>query len=106
MIINTATTHVVCEMEKKLILCFLLQLHKMENIPNKVAIVGDAGCGKNSLLIVYLTNKILVKNPPCRLGYGVMDVLVDKQKVKICLFTTSGEKSGRLAMFKGGPCMK
>ena len=72
-------------------LCSLLQLHKMESIPNKVAIVGDAGCGKNSLLIVYKTNKILVKNPPCRLGYEVKDVLIDTQKVEICLFTTSGE---------------
>ena len=88
------------------ILCSLLQLHKMESIRNKVAIVGDAGCGKNSLLIVYLTNTRLVKNPTCRLGYDIKAVLSDMQEVEISLFTTSGEKSGRLATFKGDPCVK
>lgn len=92
--------------EKNSILCSLLQLHKMESISNKVAIVGDADCGKNSLLSVYLTNKILAKIPSYKMGYEDKDFLVDMKKVVITLFTTSGEKSGRLAMFKGGPCMK
>ena len=92
--------------KKNSILCSLLQLHMMENISNKVAIVGDAGCGNNNLLIVYLTNKILVKNPPCRLGCEIKDIQVDMQKLVISLFTTSSEKSGRVTMFKGGPCMK
>ena len=62
----------------------------MANISKKVVVVGDAGCGKTSLLIVYSTDKVLDRNTSHTLGYKVMDVVVDGQKIALSLCSTSG----------------
>ena len=76
----------------------------MASISKKVMVVGDAGCGKSSLLTVYLTDKDLDSNTPRRVDNEVTNVVVDGQEVELSLFNTSGEKSGRLVMFKVDPC--
>ena len=78
----------------------------MASISKKVVVVGDAGCGKSSLLTVYLTDKVLDSNNPHRVENEVTNVVVDGQEVELSLFNTSGEKLGKLVMFKGDPCRK
>ena len=73
----------------------------MASIIKKVVVLGDAGCGKNSLLTVYLTDEDLENSGECRLENEVIKVRIDRQKVEFILFNTSGEKSGRLVLFKG-----
>ena len=73
----------------------------MASNSKKVVVLGDAGCGKSSLLTVFLTDKGFDSNTPCRLENDVIKVVDDRQSVEFCLFNTSGEKSGRLVMYKG-----
>ena len=48
-----------------------------ERVNKKVVLVGDPGCGKTSLLVVFLRNKINVE--------------VDETKVALSLTSTAGE---------------
>ena len=76
----------------------------MASISKKVLVLGDAGCGKSSILTVYLTDKGFDSNTPGRVENEVKNVVVDGKKVELSLFNTSGEKSGRLVMLKVDPC--
>ena len=60
----------------------------MASIIKNVVVLGDPGCGKNSLLTVYLTDKDLENSGECRLENEVIKVRVDGQKVEFTLFNT------------------
>ena len=74
----------------------------MDKISKKVVAVGDAGCGKSSLLIVSSTDKDLDGYPPSKLNNVVVDIDVDGNEVELFLYNTAGEPFGRLARFHGG----
>ena len=82
--------------------CHPIQLIKMASISKRMVVVGDAGCGKTSLLIAYSTDKPVEGNKPRILEKENVDVMVNKDSVSLTLGSTAGEKSGRLAMFHDG----
>ena len=68
-----------------------------ERISKKVVLVGDPGCGKTSLLVVFSTKEKLDKTTPDKLKNEPINVEVDGTKVALSVSTTAGEKSGRWA---------
>ena len=62
----------------------------MDRISKKVVAVGDAGCGKTSLLTVFSKDNVLDENTPHTLENIVIDVEVDGTKVALSLCNTSG----------------
>ena len=52
--------------------------------------VGEAGCGKTSLLIVLSTNMAIDENTPHTLENDVINVEIDGKKVEISLCSISG----------------
>ena len=74
----------------------------MASISKRMVVVGDAGCGKTSLLIAYSTDKPVEGNKPRILEKENIDVMVNKDMVSLTLGSTAGEKSGKLAMFHDG----
>ena len=69
---------------------FFQQIRTMASISKKVVAVGDAGCGKNSLLIAFSKDKALDESSPQILEYGVIDARVDGTKVALNFCSTSG----------------
>ena len=52
--------------------------------------VGDAGCGKTSLLIVLSTDMVLGVNTPHTLENDVIDVKIDGKIVQLSLCSIAG----------------
>ena len=77
----------------------------MDKIGKKVVVVGDAGCGKTSLLIVSSTNKYLNESPPSKVEHVAVDIEMGRNEVELFLYNTAGEKFGRLARYYGGDNM-
>ena len=75
----------------------------MASKSKKIVAVGDAGCGKKCLLIVYSMNTAVDTNLSHKLELEneVIDVNVNGQEVTLSLGTITGEKSKRLARFHG-----
>ena len=67
-----------------------------------MVVVGDAGCGKTSLLNVFSTNRRIDEHTPLIFENEVIDVVVNGERVPISLWNTSGEKSRKLARFNTG----
>ena len=74
----------------------------MGSTSKKVVIVGDADCGKTSLLTVFSKNDILKENTPITFQNKVFDIEVDGEKVSLCLYSVAGEKFERPARLHGG----
>ena len=73
----------------------------MSQIAN-VMVVGDAGCGKTSLLNVFSTNRRIDEHTPLEFKSEVICVMVNGERVPLLLCNTSGEKSRKLARFNTG----
>ena len=54
--------------------------------------VGDVGCGKTSLLLVFSTDKALDGNTPQKPQNEVIDVEIDGVNVALSICSTAGEK--------------
>ena len=64
--------------------------------------VGDAYCGKTTLLIAFSTDKVQDQDTPQTYKGELIDVDVEGKKVSLSLCNTAGEKSGRLARLHCG----
>ena len=60
------------------------------NICKKVVAVGDAGCGKTTLLIALSTDRVLGENIPHTLEYDNIEVEIDGKSVQISLCGIAG----------------
>ena len=78
-----------------LVFCFPIQLSGMA----KVVVVGDAGCGKTSLLSAFSTNRSIDKKTCVTFKNAVIDIEVNRKEVALSLWNTAGEKSENLASF-------
>ena len=65
----------------------------MTSIIRKVIAVGDAHCGKTSLLGVFMTNEALGKTTPTTFENKYVTVELDGEIVPFSLWSTAGEKS-------------
>ena len=68
----------------------------MASTVKKVVAVGDAGCGKASLLSVIRSGRVLKRSSPY-ITNNVVTIEVDGKFVTHSLWSTSSEKSGRLS---------
>ena len=66
----------------------------MESISTKIVAVGDAGCGKTTLLIAFSTDNIPEKDKPQKYMREIIDVDVGGKRIVLSLCNTAGEKSG------------
>ena len=73
----------------------------MASISKKVVAVGDAGCGKRSLLTVFSTDKFPDEESP-RIYQREVEHVVDGKKVVLSLYSTAGEKFLRVVRFHDG----
>ena len=71
----------------------------MTSISKKVMVVGDAGCGKNSLLNVFSMNNGIDEDTPVAFDNDIFDVEVNGKTVSLFLWSTSGEILGRLVIY-------
>ena len=62
----------------------------MESIGVKAVVLGDAGCGKTSLLTVFSMNETPDGNTSHTLQNDVIDVEVDGTKLTLYLCNTAG----------------
>ena len=67
----------------------------------KVMAVGDADCGKSSLLNVFSKNKRLYEDTPTTLNNEFVNIEVCGNEVTLCLFSAAGETFGMLAILYG-----
>ena len=72
----------------------------------KLVVVGDADCGKNSLLNVFLKNKVLDEQTPITFDNIIIDMDVDEKEIELSLWSTAGETFEKLARFVWWSCMK
>ena len=64
----------------------------MASTVKKVVVVGDSGCGKSSLLGVFMTNKDLDVNTPTKIEDEVVTVRFKGKEVPLSLWSTAGEE--------------
>ncbi|XP_050409006.1 ras-like GTP-binding protein Rho1 [Patella vulgata] len=60
-------------------------------VQKKLVIVGDVGCGKTCLLIVFVKNEFPEERIPVLENY-VLDIFVDNQHVEMSLWDTAGQE--------------
>ena len=65
----------------------------MASTAKKVVVVGDSGCGKSSLLGVFMTNKELDETTPTKFENEIVTVRFKGKEVPLSLWSTAGEKS-------------
>ena len=70
----------------------------MATTGKKVMAVGDSGCGKSSLLIVYSKNEVLDEHAPVTFVNEIVDIEVDGKEVTLSLWVSPGEKFGRITV--------
>ncbi len=63
----------------------------MAAIRKKLVIVGDGGCGKTCLLIVFTKDKFPEVYVPSRFEPYIADVEVDGKQVELALLDTPGQ---------------
>lgn len=62
----------------------------MAAIRKKLVIVGDGGCGKTCLLLVFSKDKFPEDYVPIYLESTVADIMVDGKNVELALWDTDG----------------
>lgn len=67
-------------------------LSTMASIRKKIVAVGDAECGKTTLLIAFSTDKVPDKDTPLTYTSELIDVDIKGKKVALSLHNTAGEK--------------
>ena len=70
----------------------------MASISKKIVAVGDADCGKTTLLIAFSTDNVPNTDTPQTYLRELINVDVMGKKIALILYNTTGEKSGRLTM--------
>ena len=70
----------------------------MASINKKVVTVGDAFCGKTSLLMVSSLNKGLDGCQPNQMENVDIDIDVDGNEVALSIYNTAGELEGLLGV--------
>ena len=70
-----------------------LQLCSMAKTVKKVVILGDAGCGKSSLMDVFTTNKELEEDTLITIENRIVPFKFKGKEISLSLWSASGEKS-------------
>ncbi|XP_030748743.1 rho-related GTP-binding protein RhoA-C-like [Sitophilus oryzae] len=64
----------------------------MEKIRRKIVVVGDGGCGKTSLLSVYLNGEFSSKHIPTIFDTSYKELVINDKGVALSIYDTAGEE--------------